>query len=256
MSIQKVDLKPCSRCKKTLPSKSFGIKLSSKTGLTAECKQCRSDSRKQKRLNDAEYLQNERAVRRKGYHKNKDQINKRVKEKYFANHEAILRERREYWSKNSDKLNRRRRESYKDNPEPFVRSNLKWRSNNPEKVRAIAKSKKATRRTVERNAQGSLSPKEWLSVIEKYGNHCLKCKSTNKITMDHIVPLSKGGRNSIENVQPLCVSCNSRKRTKTIDYRPDTSCLIPQSDTIGYTGASRIHPSAYVLLCQSSDWSV
>jgi 5-methylcytosine-specific restriction endonuclease McrA len=31
------------------------------------------------------------------------------------------------------------------------------------------------------------------------------------VTVDHIVPLAKSGGNTIDNVRPLCYSCNSKK---------------------------------------------
>jgi 5-methylcytosine-specific restriction endonuclease McrA len=40
-----------------------------------------------------------------------------------------------------------------------------------------------------------------------------------KLTQDHVVPLARGGSNLIDNIQPLCASCNSSKGTQTIDYR-------------------------------------
>jgi 5-methylcytosine-specific restriction endonuclease McrA len=48
---------------------------------------------------------------------------------------------------------------------------------------------------------------------------CLKCGTTNKLTIDHIVPVSRGGSNDEENLQILCEDCNSRKGDHILDYR-------------------------------------
>jgi hypothetical protein len=53
----------------------------------------------------------------------------------------------------------------------------------------------------------------------KYGKKCLCCGSEKNISLDHIIPIKKGGKNTLDNLQPLCKSCNSKKGIKIIDYR-------------------------------------
>lgn len=58
-------------------------------------------------------------------------------------------------------------------------------------------------------------------VFDTYGVLCLRCGSSEDVCVDHIKPYSIYPELCIEftNLQPLCRSCNSKKRTKTIDYR-------------------------------------
>ena len=48
---------------------------------------------------------------------------------------------------------------------------------------------------------------------EYRGLPCAKCGKPSD-TVDHIVPISKGGTNDPGNLQPMCISCNSRKHAK------------------------------------------
>jgi 5-methylcytosine-specific restriction endonuclease McrA len=45
---------------------------------------------------------------------------------------------------------------------------------------------------------------------------CFYCGSKERITIDHIIPLARGGRHSIGNFVSACHSCNSKKHARFI----------------------------------------
>jgi hypothetical protein len=85
---------------------------------------------------------------------------------------------------------------------------LKWQMN-----------KWQRRRALEKESGPGFSDADFADLCAQYGNRCLCCGETTKLHADHVVPLNKGGMHSIDNIQPLCKSCNSRKNVLTIDFR-------------------------------------
>lgn len=62
---------------------------------------------------------------------------------------------------------------------------------------------------------------QWERLKDQFNRTCPSCKKVEPeivLTKDHIVPILKGGTDDIENIQPLCKSCNSRKKITIIRY--------------------------------------
>lgn len=54
--------------------------------------------------------------------------------------------------------------------------------------------------------------KSWKKrIYERDGYKCKYCGSTNNLTIDHIIPLAKGGTNEPDNLRVMCRTCNCRK---------------------------------------------
>jgi len=56
--------------------------------------------------------------------------------------------------------------------------------------------------------------KTFEEVKMRYNFRCCNCQTDKNLTLDHIIPVSKGGGDNIDNLQVLCRSCNSKKGNK------------------------------------------
>lgn len=49
------------------------------------------------------------------------------------------------------------------------------------------------------------------AVWQRDGGRCVECQASEYLEFDHIIPFSRGGANSLENIQLLCRRCNLKK---------------------------------------------
>jgi 5-methylcytosine-specific restriction endonuclease McrA len=106
-------------------------------------------------------------------------------------------------------------------------NDLRWRWANIEAVRErdraryiradrdMLRKHRRDRKARLRNAEGSHTLAEIKDLLEKQKFHCAACRvdisRSDSRHLDHIMPVAKGGSNSIENLQWLCPACNRRK---------------------------------------------
>lgn len=53
-----------------------------------------------------------------------------------------------------------------------------------------------------------------IAVSARDGGRCRQCGSTQQLHFDHVIPVSKGGANTVANIQLLCGACNRAKGAK------------------------------------------
>jgi len=107
------------------------------------------------------------------------------------------------------------------------KKSARYRKSHPDKVREIEKRRYPKRKNqiLQHNehrrarlfcAEGGHTTEEWLRICALCEGRCLYCNnSCDKFAKDHVIPLSKGGSNYIENIVPVCKSCNSSKGSKS-----------------------------------------
>lgn len=57
-------------------------------------------------------------------------------------------------------------------------------------------------------------------IYQRDGHRCQCCGSVDKLTVDHIIPVSRGGDNKDTNLQVLCTDCNQWKGDRVMEFGP------------------------------------
>jgi 5-methylcytosine-specific restriction endonuclease McrA len=133
---------------------------------------------------------------------------------YLANRGALLTYRHRYQQEHRDERAEKAHQYNQEHKAELAAYHRKYWEEHPE----ICRISSARRRALLLEAEGTFTVDEWLQVLEDFDYCCAYCGvQLDAPTMDHVVPLSKGGTNDIDNIVPACKSCNSRKRDRDLN---------------------------------------
>lgn len=193
--------KICSKCGKEKDIYDFPIRIDARDGHRSWCKVCESI-----RIKKYWALNSERLCHQKNEYR----------ELY---RDVIVAQNQKYREENREAIKRKKHADYLEKAEMVKDRVSKYRKTAAGK-HSDAKYRHK-RRAFQHNLPNTLTLEQWNKILANQNNKCAICgKRFCKLmppTKDHIIPVSKGGGLTFENVQALCQSCNSKKHD-TLDH--------------------------------------
>lgn len=217
-------MKKCTICKQEKSYEEFGKNKSRKDGYQNVCKTCKRESDK------------------RSYEKNKEKRKANMKKYYNENKEKFLVDCKKYREENKEKIAECKKEWARKNRERKSNQERAWREKNAKQNREMKKKwYRLNRDRVYSNLLKRRSQKHFVrfegirrkELLDRDNWECQCCgvkvhdksyggnehrelwDDDRKAHIDHIIPISKGGDSTPENLQVLCRTCNLSKRDKT-----------------------------------------
>ena len=148
------------------------------------------------------------------------------KEKYLKNPDKAKENAKKYRENNPEKAAESKRNSYLKNRDYYLEMFRKYGKNNPEESR---EGKRRRRAKVRENGFNKYTEEQ---VFEMWGTDCHICLEPIDLTVsgytgatnwekglhiDHVIPISKGGSDTLDNVKPAHAICNLRKNARELN---------------------------------------
>lgn len=197
-----MDTKTCTKCEETKPLTEYGTKGKKADGtprIRSECNPCR----------------------RNEWAENSEVINAKRRRSYAEDPTAVIASNRKYYQTNRDTRIQKVKEWQTANPDKVLTYKKKYRDSTPD----LQSANRHRRRS---RLVGAFDEDVKLSVLrERDGDSCFVCSETIDFSLkdrnpmmpslEHVIPLSKGGRHSYGNTAISHLRCNLSKGTKSLD---------------------------------------
>ena len=217
------DQKRCSKCKRWLLTNQFARNRAALDGLQAMCNECRKsyyDVDKKRAYNREYVAKNQERVNdyqrryREEHPEAKKQATERKRRHYQNNKERALELSRRWHEEHPEKVREVQRNYYQRNKEARLENSRRWRHNNPDQVARQNEARRA------REAGAAVEVIDYQRIYKRDRDICYLCGQKVKKAerhLDHVIPLSRGGSHSEDNLRVTHAKCNLLKGTKLVE---------------------------------------
>jgi hypothetical protein len=170
-----------------------------------------------------------------------EKVSERNKRYYYDNLHEERQRRRRYYQSNIKIERDRARLRYRANPEIERERTRRWQEANPEKAlelrrrmyqnnpgaaREKCRRRREWRRSSRRHALQPVTQQQLTARFSLWQNRCAFCgvdanhqrnHGHERLTVEHVLALTKGGLDEAANIIPACTACNSSKHNSPVE---------------------------------------
>jgi hypothetical protein len=183
---------------------------------------CRQFARRYYRLN----IEYRRKQDRLYYARNAEKCRQYKRQKRLENPTENRERCRRYYEANRDRMRECCRRYREVNPEKHREYCRQWRKVNLDKERQASRRRSAWKRAARRRALHPVTQQQIDARFALWSNRCAFCgvdaghernRRYERLTVEHVLALTKGGLDEASNTIPACSTCNTSKKASPVE---------------------------------------
>jgi 5-methylcytosine-specific restriction endonuclease McrA len=157
----------------------------------------------------------QREYNQRNYERHQEQRREARRDYYTRNAAAARQASRDWAAKNPERVAANKRHYAEMNRDKLAAYYREYQRTNVERRRASNAKRRAAIRST------TVDPVDYAAILVEHGMTCHLCgasiESFDDLHFDHVVPLSRGGTHTADNIRPAHELCNLRKGSKLME---------------------------------------
>lgn len=131
-----------------------------------------------------------------------------------SNRAAASAASRAWYARHREKILEQVRQWRIENPAEYRAAQRRYAEKHPARTKEVSRLASQKRRAIRRGLSEHCTVEELGALKARQKGRCAYCQERRRLTVDHVIPLARGGSDLIRNIQFVCQPCNSKKNAK------------------------------------------